>query len=373
MSKETLLLAGSLVFSLALGEIVLANFFPQKTVNQFFLEKPPMFRADDVLFMDMIPGFSGRLADEEFDTSIEINSQGYRQAEFELDKGDRTRILAIGDSFTFGFGVEEPDGFVRVMERRLKQDGYANVQAINAGVSAWWPDSYYLYLKTRGLALDPDIVIVGFFVGNDIEGHDARHIVWPEVDAEGLPLVTASKGIKIENAHRVRTKPRARWTIPVLRNSHLFQLLYSSGKAAARAFEPSLDVQHIYELQHSPETENVVDKVKRLLLGMAKLSRESGAHFVVVMIPQRLQVHAEYRPDRKLDWDKPQRIFNEFFEREGIACIDLLPIMREAAAGGERVYYHDDAHFNRLGYRIAGEEVARYLNGNGLVNAVGKH
>ena len=121
-----------------------------------------MYRSTDVLFMELLPHLEGALRESEFDTSIRVNSLGCRQDEFTPHKGQGLRIVVVGDSFTFGFGVEEPDSYPRVLERQLAGVRTGNTlppaEVINAGVLAWWTDTYYLYLEEYGLALEPDLV-----------------------------------------------------------------------------------------------------------------------------------------------------------------------------------------------------------------------
>ncbi|MFP6782589.1 MAG: hypothetical protein VCB59_12920, partial [Gammaproteobacteria bacterium] len=107
MRKETLLLVFSTLFALTLAEITLSKYFPQRTVSQYLHDRPAMFRPNDILFMDLKPNFSGFLREEEFKTDIFLNSKGYRQGEFEAKSDTGTRVLVVGDSFTFGYGVEE--------------------------------------------------------------------------------------------------------------------------------------------------------------------------------------------------------------------------------------------------------------------------
>lgn len=369
MRKEHLLLAFSTVFALMLAELVLGAFFPQRTVKQYLEDRPAMFRANNIMFMDLKPGFSGYLKEEEFRTNVEINALGYRQAEFEQQKDGQQRILVVGDSFTFGYGVEESDGYVRVMERELNGGKPGSVEAINAGVPAWWTDSYYLYLKTRGIALQPDIVVLGLFMGNDIDARDARFAIWPAVDAQGLPLATTSERVRIDNGHRVRVKRRARWTVPVLRNSHLFQLLYSSVKNVGRVLSPKVQAQTLYQEKYSAETEEIIVKVEALISAMKTLSNQAGARFLVAMIPERNQVYPPAGGDEAaLDYAKPQRLFAEFFSRENIEHIDLLPAMHRAAiASDEPLYYSKDSHFTATGYAIAGKEIAEFLRARDMV------
>jgi hypothetical protein len=68
------------------------------------------------------------------------------------------RIVAIGDSYTWGEDVRNEETYSTVLERSMPR-----TEVINLGVHGWGTDQQYLYLKERGLALHPDLVVLGFF------------------------------------------------------------------------------------------------------------------------------------------------------------------------------------------------------------------
>lgn len=99
---------------------------------------------------------------------IETNAHGLREASFDTEKPpNTTRILVIGDSMTWGTGVNESARFTDILEHRLNERQGATYEVINAGVPGWGMRDYYLFLKERGLDYDPDIVIVAFSFPND--------------------------------------------------------------------------------------------------------------------------------------------------------------------------------------------------------------
>lgn len=73
------------------------------------------------------------------------------------------RVLAVGDSCTYGWAVIERRAYPALLERQLngpeEGDPY---QVINAGVPGYTTYQGLMYLRERGLALEPDVVVVGF-------------------------------------------------------------------------------------------------------------------------------------------------------------------------------------------------------------------
>ena len=101
-----------------------------------------------------------------FGQPLSINSRGLRDREYSLRKPENTiRILVLGDSYTWGYGVGNKQVYTEIMEDELLKG--MNCQVLNSGVSGWGTDQQYLFLKDEGFAYQPDIVVVSFFFGND--------------------------------------------------------------------------------------------------------------------------------------------------------------------------------------------------------------
>jgi lysophospholipase L1-like esterase len=95
---------------------------------------------------------------------VHVNSHGTRGREFPTTKpADTIRILSLGDSKTFGWGLTEAESYSGLIEKMVQQHvGTAKkVEVINAGVNAWSYAQMHTYLREFGLKFQPDIVILG--------------------------------------------------------------------------------------------------------------------------------------------------------------------------------------------------------------------
>lgn len=104
------------------------------------------------------------------DRVIMTNSEGYRDREITVEKPPNTiRILALGDSVTFGHGVEQNEPYTECLEamlnRRAKSHGF---QVINTAAPGNFALQEYYDLK-RGLKFEPDAVIYQFTLNDVIE------------------------------------------------------------------------------------------------------------------------------------------------------------------------------------------------------------
>ncbi len=108
---------------------------------------------------------------------VVINSHGLRDVEHELDKPDGTiRILMLGDSLTFGWGVAQEETLSRRLEKSLNAaDPALPVEVINTGVGNYNTSQETEYFLTKGFKYDPDIVILNYFI-NDGEPTPKRKV-----------------------------------------------------------------------------------------------------------------------------------------------------------------------------------------------------
>ena len=97
--------------------------------------------------------------------SVRTNSLGMRSREIDSDD-DAFTIVGIGDSFMFGQGVGEGEPYLTVLEELLEEAGH-RVRVINLGVPGYNTVMEVESLRSKGLAYDPDLVIIEF-VGNDL-------------------------------------------------------------------------------------------------------------------------------------------------------------------------------------------------------------
>ena len=95
---------------------------------------------------------------------LTINSLGFRGQEYAREKPVGVkRIMVLGDSFAWGYGVADNETFSAKLDKQLGN----NFEVLNAGVSGWGNDQQYLFFRDDGKSFSPDIVVVAFFLIND--------------------------------------------------------------------------------------------------------------------------------------------------------------------------------------------------------------
>jgi lysophospholipase L1-like esterase len=114
-------------------------------------------RDGHVLAVKYLEARAPKLGVRPEDTAISIDQDGYRGPEVDHSH-TRFRILAIGDSCTFGTAFGEAYPYPRVMESELRRSG-RDVEVINAGVEGYGPENVLKRLE-EFKALRPELVTV---------------------------------------------------------------------------------------------------------------------------------------------------------------------------------------------------------------------
>ena len=93
------------------------------------------------------------------DKILNTNSKGFRgKNEYSYGKNqDKTRILILGDSFTFGDEVSDNETYSYYLQKMIPQ-----AEVINLGMHGYGHDQMLIILKEEGIKYEPDIVILGF-------------------------------------------------------------------------------------------------------------------------------------------------------------------------------------------------------------------
>lgn len=152
------LVALSLLFCIGVLEVALriAGYDPLGSHGD---ERGLVLRAseDPRLRFDLRPNAEGQA----FGTAVRVNAAGFRDSDYPLDKGERYRIVVIGDSITFGLRLPAEESFPEQLEALLRNADPA-VDVLNLGIAGYDILQEVAFLEDRGLAYAPDLVVVGY-------------------------------------------------------------------------------------------------------------------------------------------------------------------------------------------------------------------
>jgi hypothetical protein len=133
-------------------------------------------RPDSAIGFLYVPGGRAEVKQGEVHFSYTTDADGFRNAE---PRPDRAQVVAVGDSWTFGFGVDDAAAWTRILNDSLRPARVVNLGLIGAG-----PGQYTRVLERFGLPLHPSVVLYGVFPGNDLDDQEAFDI-WELAGARG--------------------------------------------------------------------------------------------------------------------------------------------------------------------------------------------
>lgn len=249
---------------------------------------------------------------------LQTNSAGLRN-DAEIDD-DAIRILAIGDSFTYGMYVHNHETFPARLEERLRELG-ENVQVLNAGVPGYTISDSLDYLREKGLALEPDVVILGEYTNDVFDFYPPMR----EVMARSVLLQTAAHPVEISPAEKFLKENVALYTA-------LQRLRAQYGQAQIEAqvnrVTPTVPgLQQVYQDITFLRPQDYPDEwaaYERALREMIALLRERGIPLVITLFPDVAQL-----PAGSTLPDVPQQALARIAEDTGTPFIDMLPVFRE--------------------------------------------
>jgi hypothetical protein len=212
---------------------------------------------------------------------IETNALGYRgpsPTTVEKPAGTR-RVLVLGDSFVFGWGVPEEDSIPGQLRARLANPA-APVEVVNAGYHAGAaPDAYYAYLRQEGMALAPDVVVLVVFTSNDID--DVGETRWLATDAIGGPTRLQSIRLYGDWWGRLLNPEILPWNyqVPGLRDSRLW---LASTDLVQRLVRPGIEPGRVAPPTPIGET---IDRFLKSLSAVDAICREHDVGLLYVALP----------------------------------------------------------------------------------------
>ena len=203
---------------------------------------------------------------------LKVNKLGFRGPEITVEKPEDTcRILVLGDSVAFGWGVDDEVTFLRLLENRLNGalgDG-RRYEVVNTGHPMYDSMQELSVLRDRGLALDPDVVLLVYVV-NDID--PTREV--------------AEQFLKVQEAARTGTTSDLPQPPPPSLFDRVGSVLPGLHAALGPMFAPSFDPDEV--ARYRPEkTEDGSDKPgwirsKKALLEMRDLCNSKEIPFLVL-------------------------------------------------------------------------------------------
>ena len=321
---------------------------------------PGLFQPDPPRRFRLTPNYRGSIGNQaDFSTDVVINSLGLRGPEIQAAAADGLRILVVGDSFVFGWGVEADEGLVPRLEARL-QETIPELEVVNGGHPGFGLQDELDWLATYGLELQPDLIVLGIMMANDLL--DATQKRGRQRFSETVPEAGPAGGLQVA----------------LYRYSHLFRLTkrLPGGLRSIFGLPESWATGYLRDLTSTmavepPELIHEGQRASReTLAGFDELARQREVPWLALLMPTEMEV--DPRSLQALcsfvgldpavhDPDAPTRFFERALAEHAVASLDLTPGFRAAVRQGIRLFHRYDPHWTAAGHEIAAEELHELL------------
>ncbi|MCA1901819.1 MAG: SGNH/GDSL hydrolase family protein [Candidatus Hydrogenedens sp.] len=159
--NELLLLCFSILF-------VLAILFIIDKILSFHLVRSFLLNYHGKIALIFPPHSQEEFITTDFHYTVQTNSIGIRDKEISIPKrNDTFRILVFGDSYTYGWGVNIEQTWVRLLEKKLNVKRH-KVETVNLGKPGADPWFYLELAQTAISILEPDLILIGLLQGDDL-------------------------------------------------------------------------------------------------------------------------------------------------------------------------------------------------------------
>ncbi len=297
--------------------------------------------------------YSGSIRTGERELEIVTNSLGLRDAPIEL--GENIQILAVGNSFTVGYGVESAEAWPAQLESFVNSTQVLShpIRVVNAGVSGYSLTQIRV-LSEESLGLNPEMIVLGLYSSR------YSRINNPYVYFQGR-IVRSSKlqQIKVVDGGLLHTDFRNPWLKSI---DFWFDDNFWLGAYTIKFFQRIAN-----DVVRQLSSEDLAEKLNPLLIELKKIHRISVEHDIplVVVLVNDQEADGRFTEREK----KYNAIVKSFCKDSGILVFDPLPLLEEQVEGAN-FRLGSDNHWSEQAHTLVGEELANFLTEKNLLESL---
>ena len=352
-------------------EIGLQGFY-YVTVGDFLFRRValPIYISEPNAGFANRPGLSFDHRTNEFHAHYYINQAGFRvpqpNVEYTLAKPANTyRLMILGPSFAFGWGVDYELSFAGVLNRLLQESAFTGgnkLEIINAGVPAMTLAPQLIWFERVGKRYEPDLVIQ--FVYGSMAITDSSELPYAVDDKGYLMLLNADASWRGREIFKKVATVFYGWLLWTKVNEVFFPHSSENGDVVLGAGR---------EMVASRDFDPKRSEVREAMRAYSKLAgavRAASARLLVVYVPLSYAIQKEdvsrWRHlgirdiSRQMAFDAE---FVHYLNEQQIPSIDITQRLKDSVVVGKRMYYWLDIHWTAAGNAAAARVVAEYLTG----------
>jgi hypothetical protein len=268
---------------------------------------------------------------------VTLGPHGYRGRELAVPRATgRTRVVVVGDSIAFGFGVADEQTFPHQLD--VRDNG---IEVGNLAVAGYGPGQELLVLEREALGLDPDIVVLAFCLRNDFVDAVLQVALYDGVTPRPRFRLAGGRLVLDDSAMRVSAAGRAlRWLSD---HSQLFGRLSSS--LPRREGAPARDWRH-RKRRVLRDADYAFRLTFAIVMEMRDVCRRRGVDFLVASFPSGLGYEMKSPLAAR---------FLEALTAEGVGVVDMSSRFQAMGLTPRAIALDRTGHLSPRGHAVASE------------------
>jgi hypothetical protein len=359
--SQFLALAVSITLATAGGELVCRSWLPSPD----FVPRDPnyvrgLYLTHPERGFAYARNFDGRVVTPDFDVHFATDEKGLRtgdRVEEAASEGEQAeKILAVGDSFAAGWGVEYEQAWPMRLETRWNTRDSGRIKLINAGIAGYSLRQIRMLAEELLAEGHPDSVV--------LEVHP-----WGYLRIEDPYVLLDGQLFQASTVSRVRVASGGFSYTPFqadsLRNldawlcsrfwmgARLLRLSHWTASSLA-ALVKQIDFRGEAALHEAVRRE--IDPLLQEIAGMRELTAGKRIPLVVLLANTQSRDGSFTREEKRMN-----AVILEFCREQEIAVFDPLPLLEQRAGDDPVFRFPGDGHWNAGAHRVVAEGLTDFL------------
>ncbi|MFT4797944.1 MAG: lysophospholipase L1-like esterase [Sulfitobacter sp.] len=309
--------------------------------------QPGLVQRDPNLGWKLATNWKGDHKHHDYQVRYATNIKGERDAPSRTYESGAPKVLMVGDSFTFGLGVNDEETFSYLLQQKTSQH-----QVINAGVPGYSPEQIALRAIHLARLYQPEVIGFVLYLGNDLIdiGHEFAvqapggkpYMVIDETThgrIVNMPVVRSRKPTELANislGDRILKQSSAS-----VKGPRILDLIWTEWGALAEIDTGKLDLS-----------------VRLLAETLAYLETNTTSRLVVVVLPGAGALNSDSGVTAQYQLSARTRVLG-MLAQKNLEYIDLYTDLNQEYEG--RLFHPNDGHLTLKGHEIVATSLAEYL------------
>jgi len=274
-----------------------------------------------------------------------ITARGLRGLPFPLEKADdEYRILILGGSCAWGYGVRYYDSFAYLLEKYLNVQLDRRCRVLNAGVPGYSSTQGRLYFDRKLGDVNPDLVII-YFGRNDSRIRPAQ---WK--DQSDTDLLAACSDLSIEKSILQRSR------IYQAVSNLIFHLRHRISSHTVKPEEMTEEIKYLHQERLLDDNRKRVSKQQYIdnIQAIRAVAADRCARVLLLTSPVNPDIVGNYNPELR-----------EISRKDGVLLLDLAEIFSRENRYPQLLI--DECHPSRKGHRLIAGELKTFILDSGII------